>query len=111
MKNIKVTAAFKIKSVLFYALRALVHFDWLILIIHWEIVRISQIIKHGSAIVAIHVIGKPQYETVTLCWNSRENANIPAADSHVQILPFFKYTIHFHIEKKKLQVPLQSRKS
>lgn len=60
----------------------------------------SQTIKHGSGIILIHVIGKSQFETVTLCWDSRENANIPAADSHVQILPFFKeFTIYLHVGK------------
>lgn len=49
-----------------------------------------QTTKHGSGIVVIPINGKPQSEAVTLCWDSRENDNIPAADSHIQILPFFK---------------------
>lgn len=81
-KNIKVTLAFTIKLALFYGLRALVHFDWLILITCWEIVMISQTIKHGNGIAVINIIGKSQSETLTLCWDSKENDNIPAADSH-----------------------------
>lgn len=58
-----------------------------------------QTIKHGSGIVVIHHWQSTIWDSYPVL-GFRENDNIPAADSHIQILSFFKeYNIHLHIEK------------